>query len=86
MLFVFPSNGERLFWMKNTLMDLDIVFIDGALRVTSVAAGVPRSRPGATDAEVARVSGFAAYVLEISSGAAGACGAEPGSRLSFLAE
>lgn len=86
MLFVFPSNGDRLFWMKNTFVDLDILFIDGTLRVSSVAAGVPRSRPGAPDNEVARVPGAGAYVLEIASGAAAACGAVPGSRLSFLAE
>jgi hypothetical protein len=86
MLFVFPSTGERLFWMKNTLVDLDIVFIDGALRISSVAAGVPRTRPGAADSEVARVSGSGAYVLEISSGAAAACGARPGARVSFLSE
>ncbi|MDT8286465.1 MAG: DUF192 domain-containing protein [Elusimicrobiales bacterium] len=86
MLFVFPSGGDRLFWMKNTLVDLDILFIDGTLRISSVAAGVPRSRPGAGDAEVARVSGSGTYVLEIASGAAAACGAEPGARLSFLSE
>lgn len=86
MLFVFPSAGERLFWMKNTLVDLDIIFIDGALRISSVAAGVPRTRPGAPDAEVARVSGFGTYVLEVSSGAAAGCGAAPGARVSFLSE
>ncbi len=86
MLFVFPSNGDRLFWMKDTWVDLDMVFADGALRVTSVESGVPRSRQGASDAEVARVPGYGTYVLEIASGSAAACGVVPGSRLSFLAE
>lgn len=86
MLFVFPSNGERLFWMKNTLVDLDIIFVDGTLRVTSVSAGVPRSRPGAADPEVAVAAGYGTYVLEIASGAAAACGAVQGSRLAFLSE
>lgn len=86
MLFVFPSGGDRLFWMKNTLVDLDILFIDGTLRISSVAAGVPRSRPGAADAEVAKVAGSGTYVLEIASGAAAACGAEPGARIAFLSE
>lgn len=86
MLFVFPSGGDRLFWMKDTLVDLDIVFIDGALRISSVAAGVPRSRPGTSDDEVARASGFGAYVLEIASGTAAACGAGPGARVSFISE
>ncbi len=86
MLFVFPSNGDRFFWMKDTWVDLDMVFADGALRVTSVGSGVPRSRPGASDAEVARVPGYGTYVLEIASGSAAACGVVPGSRLAFLAE
>ncbi|KAF0125644.1 MAG: hypothetical protein FD189_1194 [Elusimicrobia bacterium] len=86
MLFVFTSGGNRLFWMKNTLVDLDMIFIDGALRISSVSAGVPRTRPGAPDAEIARVSGYGAYVLEVASGAAAACGAEPGARVSFLSE
>ncbi len=86
MLFVFPSNAERVFWMKNTLVDLDIIFLDGTLSITSVAAGVPRSRPGVPDSEVAIAAGYGAYVLEIASGAAAACGAVPGSRLVFLAE
>lgn len=36
MLFVFPSAAVRGFWMKNCLMDLDIIFLDGMGYVTAV--------------------------------------------------
>lgn len=35
MLFVFPEEKPRGFWMKNTLIDLDIVYLDSEARVVS---------------------------------------------------
>ena len=35
MLFVFPDEAPRRFWMKNTRVDLDIVYLDAAARVVS---------------------------------------------------
>ncbi|MBN2451316.1 MAG: DUF192 domain-containing protein [Lentisphaeria bacterium] len=44
MLFVYPSQQPSLaFWMKNTLVDLDIVYLDAAARVVSTA--VMRAEP-----------------------------------------
>jgi uncharacterized membrane protein (UPF0127 family) len=37
MVFVFPDEAPRRFWMKNTRVDLDIVYLDGAARVVSTA-------------------------------------------------
>jgi len=36
MLFVFPKEAYYPFWMKNTLIPLDVVWIDNALRVVGV--------------------------------------------------
>ncbi len=36
MLFLFPEEGPRSFWMKNTPISLDIIFIDGRQRVVGI--------------------------------------------------
>lgn len=81
MLFVFHGPGMRHFWMKNTLIDLDMVFLDGDLKVLRVFHRVPRSSPGLPDSEVARVSGEAELVLELPAGYARAHGLRPGVKL-----
>lgn len=36
MIFVFPVAEEHSFWMKNTLMSLDIIFIDTAKKIIKI--------------------------------------------------
>jgi uncharacterized membrane protein (UPF0127 family) len=43
MLFYFDSSEEMAMWMKDTLIPLDLVFIDEDLLVTSVHKGEPMS-------------------------------------------
>lgn len=81
MLFVFGELAPRSFWMKNTWIDLDMVFLDRELKVLKVFHRVPRSRPGQPEAEVARASSPAALVLELPAGAARAHQVRPGARL-----
>jgi uncharacterized protein len=73
MFFVYDVDGPRHFWMKNTLIPLDLVFIDSKLKVVDIYAN---ARP--LDEHIIS-SGFKAqYVLEISAGAAAACGIKIG--------
>ncbi len=81
MLFVFGGLETRSFWMKNTLIDLDMVFLDGDLKVTKVFHRVTRSARGQPESEVARVSATAACVLELPAGTARAHRVKPGSKL-----
>ena len=81
MLFVFGGLEGRSFWMKNTFIDLDMVFLDGDLKVLRVFHRVPRSSPGQAESEVARVSAPAACVLELPAGTARAHRVKPGSKL-----
>lgn len=81
MLFVFGGTEARSFWMKNTYIDLDMVFLDGDLKVLKVFHRVPRSRPGQPESEVARASAPAACVLELPAGTARAHRVRSGAKI-----
>ena len=85
MLFVFKDPGLKSFWMKNTIIDLDMVFLDADLKVVKVFHRVPRSRTDLPEEEIARASAPASCVLELAAGTARAHGLKPGSliKISF---
>ncbi len=63
MLFVYEQMEERSFWMENTFIPLDMVFIDAAGHVVGVAADTePLTRDGRM------VNGQSQYVLEVNAG------------------
>jgi uncharacterized membrane protein (UPF0127 family) len=41
MIFLFPSTAEYTFWMKNTLIPLDMIWLDENRRIVHVAHDVP---------------------------------------------
>ena len=43
MLFVFPEEDNRSFWMRNTLISLDIAFMDSEFRVVDIQTMEARS-------------------------------------------
>ncbi|MGO4854545.1 DUF192 domain-containing protein [Phaeovulum sp. W22_SRMD_FR3] len=73
MLFIYPKPQPVAFWMKNTLIPLDMIFMDAGGTVVSVAA---RARPH----DETPIPGGEAiqYVLEINGGLAQALGIVPG--------
>ena len=83
MLFIFDQNKPQVFWMKNTLIDLDIVFLDENQKVTSVSAEVPRSYTYTPDDQVALAFGQGQYVLELASKTAAKHGVKEGAELKF---
>lgn len=76
MLFVFDRPQHARFWMKNTLIALDMVFADATGRVTRVQAN---ARP--LDETPIDGGPGVAVVLEINGGLAGRLGIAPGSEL-----
>lgn len=83
MLFVFDKESDHVFWMKNTLIDLDIVFIAPDKTVTRVHERVPRSYTYTPDTDVAYAPGRGQYVLELPAAAASRHQIRPGSRINF---
>lgn len=82
MLFDLGDTRVASFWMKDTLIPLDMVWIGEDRRVTGIAADVP-VEPGVPAGELARwESGVPVrYVLELNAGEAARRGIDPGDEL-----
>ena len=78
MLFVFEGEQDHSFWMKNTLIPLDMIFIGADLRVVGV---VENAQPlTLTGRSVGRPS---RYVLEVPGGWAAKAGVREGTRVAL---
>lgn len=75
MLFLRGGEREASFWMKNTPLPLDIVFLDSNFRVIRVGKGVPGSL------DPVRSGAPSPFVLELKAGEAEKNGMVPGYRL-----
>ncbi len=84
MLFFFSQAQAWSFWMKNTKISLDLIWLDGKKRVTHIERNVPictktddscpQYRPNSDDAM---------YVLEITGGTVDGYKIEKGTKLQF---
>ncbi|NHN58965.1 MULTISPECIES: DUF192 domain-containing protein [Halorussus] len=83
MVFVYDERDPRTFWMKNTYVDLDIIFVAPNGTVLNVEHA--QAQPNAPDSEVDRYSsdGQAKYVVELPRGFANETGVGPGTELVF---
>ncbi len=79
MLFIFESEQQQTFWMHNTLIPLDMIFIQADKSVLGVVENatprtdVPRAVPGASQ-----------YVLEVNAGFCRKHGIEAGTFVRFV--
>ncbi len=78
MLFLFDESVPHQFWMKNTLIPLDMIFIAEDGRIGGIVA---RAIPG--DLSPRSAGGPSRYVLEVVGGWAEAHGVAPGDRVKF---
>lgn len=81
MLFIFPAEAPRSFWMKNTRISLDIMYFDKDLKLVSISADTPPCR-------VSRCPSYpsaapAKYVLELNAGTASKLDVGPGDQLTI---
>ena len=83
MLFVFDQEDDQVFWMKNTLIDLDILFIAPDKTVNQAYEEVEHSYTYTPDSDVAYVAGRGQYVLELPAKTIAKHGIQPGDALQF---
>lgn len=81
MLFLYPVEKPVAFWMKNTPLPLDMIFIDGQGRIVNVAA---MAKP--FDTTPISSVGAAKAVFEILGGSAGQLGIKPGDLVEWPAQ
>ncbi|MFK7946465.1 MAG: DUF192 domain-containing protein [Saprospiraceae bacterium] len=79
MLFIFPDSEERSFWMKNTIIPLDIIYVNDKLEIVSIKS---HTTPFSTDS-VPSDGKAAKYVIEVNAGFAGKYGIQEGDLVSF---
>ena len=76
MIFIFPESSARSFWMKDTYIPLDIIFLDEKFEVVTVLHDVP-----ILNTQPRKSKESAQYVVELNAGAAARNGIEIGSKL-----
>jgi uncharacterized protein len=81
MLFIFPEEAMHSFYMKNTAIPLDIIFIDDDLKIVSFQKN---ARPFTEDGLSSKVP--VQYVLEVKAGMADQWSLDIGDRIAFKRE
>jgi len=79
MLFIFPNEAPRSFWMKNTRIPLDIIYFDKDLKMVSISADTPPCRVNRCPSYPSKAP--AKYVLELNAGTVSELGVGVGDRL-----
>jgi hypothetical protein len=80
MLFVFRREEPMGFWMSNTLIPLDIIYLDAGGRVVSIGHGRPMDR------RTIPSGGPTQFVIELNDGAAAAAGLKVGDKIDLPKE
>ena len=78
MIFIFPSTEEHGFWMHNTLIGLDLIFLGEDRTVLGVLTAAPQTDTLRSVGKPSR------YVIEVSAGEAAAHAVGPGTHAAFV--
>ena len=78
MIFLFPSEEQQSFWMKNTPIPLDMIFINSGRKIVGI---VEQTTPFSLDSR--SVPAPSQFVLEINGGLAKRHGIGPGDMVRF---
>ncbi len=83
MLFIFAEESVLAFWMKDTLIPLDILFLDQDRRIVNIHTMTPQPGTPTDRLTVYRSAAPAMYAVEVNAGAAAELGLAPGMVVEF---
>jgi hypothetical protein len=78
MLFIFEEEQDLAFWMMNTMISLDMIFVDGRYEIVTIHS---RTEPFSTESYPATKPGR--YVVEVNAGYCEEHGIKVGDRIKF---
>ncbi len=81
MLFIFGTDSPKTFWMKNTPLPLDMVFVNGQMAVVDINRN---ATPNSTDVFTSKES--CRYVVEVNGGFCDEHGISEGDRMRICLE
>ena len=84
MLFVFKEESILSFWMKDTLIPLDILFLDQDRRIVDIRTMTPQPGVPTNQLTVYRSALPAMYAVELNAGTAAELGLAPGMVVDFM--
>jgi uncharacterized protein len=79
MVFLFTTDEDRGFWMHNTLISLDLIFLDAGRTVVGVVAKAAPQRD-----DLLRTGKPSRYVVEVAGGEAAVHAVGPGTHATFI--
>ncbi|MGH8213888.1 MAG: DUF192 domain-containing protein [Rhodanobacteraceae bacterium] len=82
MLFVFPDDAVRTFWMKDTLIPLDMLFFDANRHLVAIQANAQPCK--ADPCQLYPSNTPARYVLELNAGLGAKLGLREGDAATFV--
>ncbi|MBP9818210.1 DUF192 domain-containing protein [Candidatus Shapirobacteria bacterium] len=81
MIFIFNINFTQTFWMKNTLIPLDIIFVTSEGIVTNIEHALPEAKDDQGNFITYKSTTPARYVIEINAGLSDEIGLKPGDKI-----
>ena len=79
MLFIFPFEAVQTFWMKDTLIPLDIIFINSNGQITKIVTAQPETNKN--DFELTLYQASAKYIIEVNAGTSEKIGLKIGDQI-----
>lgn len=81
MIFVSTAPTEQIFWMKKTLIPLDIIFLDPDGKVINIENAVPQPSVPDLQLKLYRSSAPSLYVIELNEGDSQKLNLKPGDQI-----